>query len=76
MIETVRHVGVGDTDDAESSVCKNLISGFVVFELVSMDATVNFNDEPRCVAVEIDDEAVDELLAAETSSIKASAPKR
>ncbi len=54
---------IGDSQNAQVSRCKNLIAFCIVVTLLTMDLAVQFYHELSSVAVEIDDETVDDLLA-------------
>jgi hypothetical protein len=58
-------VVVCDAEDGETTPGDDVVALPIIFELVLMNRPVDFDDEFERVAVEIGDEAIDDLLAAE-----------
>jgi hypothetical protein len=63
---------VGNAQDTDREALEGLATGQIVLELVRVivDAAVELEDEALRRAVEVDDEAGDELLAAELESVE------
>jgi hypothetical protein len=64
-IKIAHHLIVRQPEDAEATGGEDDIALGVVGGLGGVDRAVDLDDEARVVAVEIDDKAVDHLLAAE-----------
>src|SRR6185503_4255901 len=76
VVQVVQDILIGKVKDAESATGEDLIPGFVVPALVIVDAAVNLDHEMGGVAVEVDDEPVDDLLAAEAFPVQPAASYR
>ena len=59
---------VCDAQDVQTSCRQDLVALGVVASLFDVHGAVDFHDQPRCVAVEIDNEPVDDLLAPEVEA--------
>ena len=57
------HIGVADAQDEQVPGSQYFVTRGVVFPLIAMDGAVKLDDEAGGMAVEVDDEAVYDLLA-------------
>lgn len=58
------------TQHAEATRGKDPVTLGIVYDLRIMHTAVHFDDQPDGVAIEIDDEAIDDLLATEMESMQ------
>lgn len=61
---------IGHAQHATAPSGENTVAFFVMALLVLVDRAIDFYDQAGCVAIEVDDEAIDDLLAAEMESVE------
>ena len=74
--QVVKHLVIGDTQDSQPMRGKHRITLLVILRLLRVNTSVYFNDEPGRVAIEIYDEASNNLLTAKDESSTAQVPER
>ncbi len=62
------HGLVAYTEDEQAEVRERKVAGGIVLDLIVVNAAIDFYDHAGRVAVEVRDEAVNELLAAEVQT--------
>jgi hypothetical protein len=60
--QVVQHLVVGHAEDTQASPGEHAITFRIVLDLLLVNGTVDFDDQTERMAVEVDDEAVDDLL--------------
>jgi hypothetical protein len=69
--EVVGDAGIGDAQDSDAAGEEDAVALGVVGGLLVVDPALGLDGQGGRVAVEVDDEAVDELLAAEAETVEA-----
>ena len=67
-LQVLIHLVVREAEDAQPHLGQNAVAVSILIHLLRMDWSINFDHQPCGVAVKIDDEAGDDLLAAEVPS--------
>ena len=66
----MENVVILETDNVETALMQHAVACLVVVGLLGMNGAINFDNQSQGVAVEVDDEAVDDLLAAKVVAIE------
>ena len=74
--EVMEYVVVGDAEDAEIAGGEDVIAFGIVVGLRAVNRPVDFEDKPGGGAIEVDDEAVDDLLPAEVEAFQTMGTER
>ncbi len=74
-LEVVKDAVVRKAEDVQAASGEDAVALGVVVGLSNVNAAVKFDNEPCGVAIEIRDEAVDDLLAAKVEAAKATGAK-
>jgi hypothetical protein len=66
----LKDILVLESNDSHPNLQQVVVSGPVVVQLMTVGVTVDFDGKSGCMTIEICDETLDDLLAAEVKSVE------
>ena len=69
VAEMAVYLSIGEAEDEQAAPGQNLITGAVVVRLMEMNAAIEFDGDPGRMAIEINDKAINDLLASPAQTV-------